>query len=253
MPSCNPKLLIADEPTTALDVTVQASVLDLLEELRQARDMAMIIITHDMGVVAETADEIAVMYAGQIVEQAGVVQALRQAGAPVHRALLGALPQLEGDQDPPRAAWRRSRAARRTPSTRPWAAASPRCPYRTGADRCADEAQDLREIRRDHGSLGASGERARAARGLVSHVSAREAASPSFQVQDLHKHFPDPGGDLVERTVDQVRAVDGVSFDVAEGETLGLVGESGLGQVDDWLHAAAAEADERRDPLRRRG
>ena len=70
--ACNPKLLIADEPTTALDVTVQAGVLDLLDELREAHDMAMIIITHDMGVVAEAADDVAVMYAGQIVEQAGV-------------------------------------------------------------------------------------------------------------------------------------------------------------------------------------
>jgi ABC-type dipeptide/oligopeptide/nickel transport system ATPase component len=68
--ACNPKLLIADEPTTALDVTVQAGVLDLLYELRGSHDMAMIIITHDMGVVAETADDIVVMYAGQFVEHA---------------------------------------------------------------------------------------------------------------------------------------------------------------------------------------
>ena len=67
--SCNPKLLIADEPTTALDVTVQAGILDLLDELREQHEMSMIIITHDMGVVAEAADDIAVMYAGQIVEQ----------------------------------------------------------------------------------------------------------------------------------------------------------------------------------------
>jgi ABC-type dipeptide/oligopeptide/nickel transport system ATPase component len=67
--ACNPKLLLADEPTTALDVTVQAEILDLLEELRREHDMGMIIITHDMGVIAETADEVAVMYAGQFVEQ----------------------------------------------------------------------------------------------------------------------------------------------------------------------------------------
>ncbi|MGH3042264.1 MAG: ABC transporter ATP-binding protein, partial [Gaiellaceae bacterium] len=68
--SCNPKLLIADEPTTALDVTIQAQILDLLDKLRQEHEMAMIIITHDMGVVAEAADDIIVMYAGQIVEHA---------------------------------------------------------------------------------------------------------------------------------------------------------------------------------------
>ena len=71
--SCNPKLLIADEPTTALDVTVQAQVLDLLEDLRDEHEMSMIIITHDMGVVAEAADDVVVMYAGQIVEQAPVL------------------------------------------------------------------------------------------------------------------------------------------------------------------------------------
>ena len=148
--SCNPKLLIADEPTTALDVTVQASVLDLLEELRQAHDMAMIIITHDMGVVAETADEIAVMYAGQIVEQAGVVELFDKPEHPYTEALLGALPQLEGEG---------IRQGRLTaiPGRPPdlidppvSCRFAPRCPYRTGADRCADEAQDLREIRRDH-------------------------------------------------------------------------------------------------------
>ena len=98
--SCNPKLLIADEPTTALDVTVQASVLDLLEELRQAHDMAMIIITHDMGVVAETADEIAVMYAGQIVEQAGVARVFDKPEHPYTEALC---PSSRAT-DPPRAA-----------------------------------------------------------------------------------------------------------------------------------------------------
>jgi len=72
--SCEPDLLIADEPTTALDVTVQAQVLDLLDELRTQHDMAMIVITHDMGVIAEVADEVVVMYAGQIVEQAPVTE-----------------------------------------------------------------------------------------------------------------------------------------------------------------------------------
>ena len=82
--SCGPRLLIADEPTTALDVTIQAQILDLLDALRQEHDMAMILITHDMGVVAETADDVMIMYAGQIVEQASGLRALRQPGAPVH-------------------------------------------------------------------------------------------------------------------------------------------------------------------------
>src|SRR5436190_23476434 len=95
--SCNPKLLIADEPTTALDVTVQAGVLDLLHELRAEHAMSMIIITHDMGVVAETADDIIVMYAGQIVEQAPVLDLFDRPEHPYTEALLAALPQLEGE------------------------------------------------------------------------------------------------------------------------------------------------------------
>src|SRR5437762_4664075 len=95
--SCNPKLLIADEPTTALDVTIQAQILDLLDELRTEHDMAMILITHDMGVVAETADDIAVMYAGQIVEDTNSLELFDHPEHPYTEALLGALPQLEGN------------------------------------------------------------------------------------------------------------------------------------------------------------
>src|SRR5439155_12035447 len=88
--SCNPKLLIADEPTTALDVTVQAGVLDLLQELRSEHDMSMIIITHDMGVVAETADDIIVMYAGQIVQHATALPLLDSPEHPYTGAPLAA-------------------------------------------------------------------------------------------------------------------------------------------------------------------
>ena len=95
--ACDPKLLIADEPTTALDVTVQAAVLDLLDDLRHEHDMAMIIITHDMGVVAEAADEVVVMYAGQIVEHAATLELFDHPEHPYTEALLGALPQLEGE------------------------------------------------------------------------------------------------------------------------------------------------------------
>ena len=91
--SCEPKLLIADEPTTALDVTIQAQILDLLERLREEHDMAMIIITHDMGVVAEAATRSAVMYAGQIVEQASGLELFGNPEHPYTEALLGALPR----------------------------------------------------------------------------------------------------------------------------------------------------------------
>jgi oligopeptide/dipeptide ABC transporter ATP-binding protein len=148
--ACNPKLLIADEPTTALDVTVQAQVLDLLDELRHSHDMAMIIITHDMGVVAEAADEIAVMYAGQMVERAGVLDLFDNPEHPYTEALLGALPQIEGEGiregrltaipgrppdlvDPPDAC-----------------RFAPRCPYASPNDSCATSEPELREIRARH-------------------------------------------------------------------------------------------------------
>jgi oligopeptide/dipeptide ABC transporter ATP-binding protein len=148
--SCNPKLLIADEPTTALDVTVQAGILDLLEELREEHEMSMIIITHDMGVVAEAADDIAVMYAGQIVEQASAEELFDHPEHPYTEALLGALPQLEGEG---------VRASRLTaiPGRPPdlvdlpdACRFAPRCPYANPNDECAKHVPELREIRQGH-------------------------------------------------------------------------------------------------------
>jgi oligopeptide/dipeptide ABC transporter ATP-binding protein len=148
--ACNPKLLIADEPTTALDVTIQAGILDLLDELRREHDMSMIIITHDMGVVAETADNIAVMYAGQLVEYAPALDLFDRPEHPYTEALLAALPQLEGEDiregrltaipglppsliDPPDAC-----------------RFAPRCPYADEQDSCTREEPALREIRTGH-------------------------------------------------------------------------------------------------------
>jgi oligopeptide/dipeptide ABC transporter ATP-binding protein len=145
---CDPKLLIADEPTTALDVTVQAGILDTLDELRVEHDMAMIIITHNMGVVAEAADDIAVMYAGQIVEQATALDLFDRPEHPYTEALLGALPKFEGD----------ARHARLVtiPGRPPDLLAppeacrfAPRCKY-AGMDDCNIVAPELREIRPGH-------------------------------------------------------------------------------------------------------
>jgi oligopeptide/dipeptide ABC transporter ATP-binding protein len=147
--SCSPKLLIADEPTTALDVTVQAGILDLLEELRDEHEMSMIIITHDMGVVAEAADDIAVMYAGQIVEQASAEELFDHPEHPYTEALLGALPQLEGEGV---REGRLTAIPGRPPDLlNPPAACrfGPRCPY-AGADSCTTDEPQLREIRPGH-------------------------------------------------------------------------------------------------------
>jgi oligopeptide/dipeptide ABC transporter ATP-binding protein len=93
--SCNPKVLIADEPTTALDVTIQAQILDLMRELQDTLGTAIILITHDMGVVAETADRVVVMYAGRKVEEAAVDDLFDHPGHPYTRGLLGSIPDME--------------------------------------------------------------------------------------------------------------------------------------------------------------
>jgi peptide/nickel transport system ATP-binding protein len=147
--ACRPRLLIADEPTTALDVTVQAGVLDLLHDLQAEHGMGLVLITHDMGVVAETADEVVVMYAGQIVEQAPAIELFDRPEHPYTEALLAALPQLEGERV------RRRRLAAipgRPPSlVDPPATCrfAPRCPH-AGSDDCAGTMPELRELRPGH-------------------------------------------------------------------------------------------------------
>jgi oligopeptide/dipeptide ABC transporter ATP-binding protein len=147
--SCEPELLIADEPTTALDVTIQAQILDLLAELRESHGTAMILITHDMGVVAEAADDVIVMYAGQIVEQASVLDLFDRPEHPYTEALLGALPQLEGDGVRQR---RLTAIPGRPPDLRDPPAAcrfAARCKY-AGGDACTTRMPELREIRPGH-------------------------------------------------------------------------------------------------------
>jgi oligopeptide/dipeptide ABC transporter ATP-binding protein len=147
--ACNPKLLIADEPTTALDVTVQAGVLDLFHELRQEHEMGVIIITHDMGVVAETANDIIVMYAGQIVEQASALDLFDNPEHPYTEALLAALPQVEGEDI--REGRLLSIPGRPPDLIEPPPACrfAPRCAY-AGQDDCAIVPPELREIRPGH-------------------------------------------------------------------------------------------------------
>jgi peptide/nickel transport system ATP-binding protein len=148
--ACNPKLLIADEPTTALDVTVQSEVLDIMRDLRADYGSAMIIITHDMGVVADIADDVAVMYAGQIVEQAPVDELFRSPEHPYTEALLQAVPPADDE------AIRRLRL-QTIPGQPPDLTSVPpacrfaaRCKYAQRSDDCASSVPPLRQIRAGH-------------------------------------------------------------------------------------------------------
>ena len=97
--SCNPSLLIADEPTTALDVTIQAQIMELILELKEEMGMAVLLITHDMGLVAQMADRVLVMYAGQLIEQARVLELFDHPSHPYTRALLRSVPGIRDDED----------------------------------------------------------------------------------------------------------------------------------------------------------
>ena len=219
-----PELLIADEPTTALDVTIQAQVLDVLRRLKTERRMGMLLITHDLGVVAENADRVGVMYAGELVEEGARDAFFASPQHPYSRMLFDALPRpgdggrlttIPGQVPPLDGALVGCRFA-------------PRCPFAFA--RCRDESPDWQTINgqrvRCHlaGSLPARIERT---------LTAQTTASTSqalLQVDGLKVHFPIRRG-LIQRTVGQVRAVDDVSLDIQAGRTLALVGESGCGKT----------------------
>jgi peptide/nickel transport system ATP-binding protein len=139
--SCEPKLLIADEPTTALDVTIQAQILDLLAREQRRRHMAMILITHDLGVVAGRTDEVAVMYAGRVVERAPTPALFKKMRMPYTEALLAAIPKIDAAPHTPLPAI----SGRPPDPTRPLKGCSfsPRCRYAAG--RCHTEKPGLAE------------------------------------------------------------------------------------------------------------
>ncbi len=227
------RLIIADEPTTALDVTVQAQVLAVLARRQAETGAAVILITHDLGVIAETADRVAVMYGGRIVETGDVREIFRRPMHPYTVGLLQSLPRVDTVAErlvpipgqPP--------APVRLPSG---CSFHPRCPIGRERARCAAEAPALLEVAPGRGTAchfpdEVDALHARDPVRVEPVVAAAEvSAEPLLVVEGLQVHFPIRTG-LLRRQTGTVRAVDGVSLRLHPGETLGLVGESGCGKT----------------------
>ncbi|AYH44079.1 ABC transporter ATP-binding protein [Azoarcus sp. DN11] len=226
-----PELLIADEPTTALDVTIQAQVLDLLVGLQAERGMGMLLITHDLGVVARMAQRIGVMYAGELVETGARDDFFRAPLHPYSRKLFAALP-TDAQRGRPLAAL----GGQVPPLDQPFAGCrfAGRCPDVFA--RCHDEAPAWHVVGaqsvRCHLYAGAhrATETVRGAEGTILRQPSSQPVAPLLDVRDLQVHFPVRKG-LLRREVARVRAVDGVSLTLAPGRTLALVGESGCGKT----------------------
>jgi oligopeptide/dipeptide ABC transporter ATP-binding protein len=239
--ACEPDLLIADEPTTALDVSIQAQILGLLGDLIERLNMGLLLITHDMGVVADRTDRVMVMYAGQIVESSDTWTLFNDLKHPYAEALLDSIPHMDMDRgetlysipgmppdlsDPPKGC-----------------RFAPRCRY--AEDQCLDVAPTLRDDGDSHSyacfypvhrvvgqrssSNGDSAARV-AAPTWRAPKSEGAAEGPLLVVNNVVKEFPIRRG-ILRRKVGAVQAVTGVSLEVARGETFGLVGESGSGKT----------------------
>jgi peptide/nickel transport system ATP-binding protein len=221
--SCNPKLLIADEPTTALDVTIQAQILALIRKLRDERGMAILFITHDLGVIAEIADEVAVMYRGKLVEYNTARNIFANPQHPYTKGLLACRPRLQTTR-------------RRLPTVADFMTSTIDDDGRLIITEKQLSPERLAEIEgRGRGRLlhprpepDAAGAANQSPSTLVSYVSANQ--QPLLQVKNLQVYYPIKKG-LLRRTVSHVKAVDGISFEVYKGQTLGLVGESGCGKT----------------------
>jgi peptide/nickel transport system ATP-binding protein len=252
--ACEPKLLIADEPTTALDVTIQAQILDLIDDLRSRLRMAVILITHDMGVIASRADRVLVMYAGKIVEGAGTVEVFTHMRHPYSEALLASVPKLDQDSSirlvsipglPPDLS-----------QTITNCRFSPRCRYaqddclaseppleRAGNSAVGHLAACFHQVGVDPETMAKQPEAVAKSADLTvkvdetalarqrAHAQELERRPVILDIRHLVKEFPVTSGTIIARKLGTVKAVSDVSFAVRQGETFGLVGESGCGKT----------------------
>jgi oligopeptide/dipeptide ABC transporter ATP-binding protein len=236
--ACDPKILIADEPTTALDVTIQAQILDLIDELRRRLSMALILVTHDLGVVAGRTNRVAVMYAGRTVEIADTDRLFRHPQHPYTRALLDSIPG---------AAAARKAQLHTIAGSPPELGAlpagcrfAPRCPYATPECTVQDPAMEGPESGHRFACLhplGSSNGQVGQARLIADAIASPSigVAKPSSHVilrlEHLEKAFAVTAGAILQRRIGTVSAVADLSLEITEGSTFGLVGESGCGKT----------------------
>ena len=238
--ACEPKLLIADEPTTALDVTIQKQILELIDDLRRRLGMAVILVTHDLGVIAGRADRAAVLYAGRVMESTTTSRLFANPRHPYTEALFGALPEKAADQ---------TERLYSIPGMPPDLTAPPaacrfaaRCRY--VQDRCRQSEPPLEGDSWDHlfrcfFPVGQAAKDADAAQLSVTEVAheRRDQAGGSADGQvllstaSLVKNFAVTSGAVLQRKIGEVSAVADVSFSIRPGRTFGMVGESGCGKT----------------------